>query len=70
MAVKRFRLPGPVDAARADEIRASLATLPGVGEVRLEQGTDLVSAEVDDEVVSDDELLAAIGRAGIEASLA
>jgi hypothetical protein len=69
MAMKRFRLPRQVNADEADEIRRELVQLPGVGSANVTSGHDLVSAEVDDGLVSDDELLAAIGRAGIEAEL-
>jgi hypothetical protein len=60
----RLRLP-PIDEPRRGEVRSSLVDLPGVAEVRFAEGEVVVVA--DPNVVSDDELLAAIGEAGVEA---
>jgi len=51
----------------ADEIRSEITELPGVGDVHVAPGEQDVAVETDDEVLSDDEILAAIGRAGVEA---
>jgi hypothetical protein len=60
----RLRLP-PLDDPRRGEVRSSLVDLPGVAEVRFAEGEVVVVA--DPNVVSDDELLAAVGEAGVEA---
>jgi hypothetical protein len=60
----RLRL-SPLDDPRRGEVRSSLVDLPGVAEVRFAEGEVVVVA--DPNVVSDDELLAAVGEAGVEA---
>ena len=60
----RLRLP-PLDDPRLGEVRSSLVDLPGVAEVRFAEGEVVVVA--DPNVVSDDELLAPVGEAGVEA---
>jgi copper chaperone CopZ len=70
MALKRFRLPAEPDADQADELRGELTELPGVGDVHVEAGEREVAVETDDDVLSDDEILAAIGGAGVEATQA
>ena len=69
MALRRFRLPNAPDEGMAEEIRSEITELPGVGDVHVAPGEQDVAVETDDEVLSDDEILAAIGRAGVEASL-
>jgi hypothetical protein len=69
MARKRFRLPEAPGEGRAEEIRSELAQLPGIGAVRVGAGEVELVVETDEDVLSDDELLAAIGRAGVEATL-
>jgi hypothetical protein len=62
----RLRLR-PIGEPRRDEVRTSLLDLPGVAEVRFSDEEVVVVA--DPKIVSDDELLAAVGEAGIEAHL-
>jgi copper chaperone CopZ len=69
MGLRRFRLPAAPDEAVADEVRSEITELPGVGDVHVAPGDQDVAVETDDDVISDDEILAAIGRAGIEARL-
>jgi copper chaperone CopZ len=69
MGLRRFRLPTPPDEATAEEIRSEITELPGVGDVHVAPGEQDLAVETDDEVLADDEILAAIGRAGIEARL-
>lgn len=69
MARKRFRLPEAPGEGRAEEIRSELAELPGIGAIRVGSGEVEVVVETDEDVLSDDEILAAIGRAGVEATL-
>jgi copper chaperone CopZ len=69
MGLRRFRLPAAPDEAIADEVRSEITELPGVGDVHVAPGEQDVAVETDDDVISDDEILAAIGRAGIEARL-
>ena len=69
MACKRFRLPEAPDHGRAEEIRSELAQLPGIGAIRVGAGEVELVVETDEDVLSDDEILAAIGRAGVEATL-
>ena len=69
MGLRRFRLPTTPDAVMADEIRSEITELPGVGDVHVAPGEQDVAVETDDDVMADDEILAAIGRAGIEARL-
>ena len=64
MGLRRFRRRTTRDEATADEIRSELTELPGVGDVHLAPGEQDVAVETDDEVLADDEILAAIGRAG------
>ena len=70
MALRHFHLPSEPDEALADEIRDEITELPGVGDVHVAPGEREVAVETNDDVLSDDEILAAIGRAGIEATLA
>jgi copper chaperone CopZ len=70
MALRHFHLPSEPDEAQADEIRDEITELPGVGDVHVAPGEREVVVETNDDVLSDDEILAAIGRAGIEATLA
>ena len=60
---RRFRLPAS-DGAQ-DALDAVLV-VPGVARAALEPGSRELVADVEPGVVSDDELLAAIGRGGIE----
>ncbi|HYG71708.1 MAG TPA: hypothetical protein VEC15_05405 [Actinomycetota bacterium] len=69
MARKRFRLPEAPGDGRAEEIRSELAELPGIGDIHVAPGEVEIVVEADREVLSDDEILAAIGRAGVEATL-
>jgi len=69
VALKRFRPPDPPDDALVAEIRDEIAGLPGVGDLRVEPGERDVAVETDEAMLSDDEILAAIGRTGVEASL-
>jgi copper chaperone CopZ len=69
MALTHFRLPNEPDAAQADEIRDEITELPGVGDVHVAPGERELAVETNDDVLSDDEILAAIGRAGVEATL-
>ena len=69
MGLRRFRLPSVPDDALAEEIRAEITELPGVGGVHVAPGEQDVAVETDDAVLADDEILAAIGRAGVEARL-
>ena len=69
MGLRRFRLPAAPDETTADELRSEITELPGVGDVHVAPGEQEVAVETDDDVISDDEILAAIGRAGIEARL-
>ena len=69
MALKRFRLPTEPDADLADELRDELTELPGIGDVHVTEGEIEIAVETDEGVLSDDEILAAIGRAGVEATL-
>jgi copper chaperone CopZ len=62
----RLRLP-PLDEPRRGEVRSSLVDLPGVADVRFSDTADEVLVIADPNVVSDDELLAAVGEAGVEA---
>jgi copper chaperone CopZ len=68
MALKRFVLPVDPDEDLADELRSMLTDLPGVGDVHVEAGEREVAVETDEDVLSDDEILAAIGGAGVEAT--
>ena len=69
MTRKRFQLPQAPDDARAEEIRSELAELPGMGDIHVAGGEVEIVVDADEGVVSDDEILAAIGRAGVEATL-
>jgi len=62
----RLGLPDLDEDARGD-VRASLVDLPGVGEVRFGRDGAEVVVTADPNVVSEDELLAAIGEVGVEA---
>jgi hypothetical protein len=70
MALKRFRLPLEPDEGQAEEMRSEITELPGVGDVHVAAGEREVAVETDEDMLSDDEILAAIGRAGIDATLA
>lgn len=69
MTTRRFGLPQEPDAGQAAEIRDEVATLPGVDDVQVRSGERLVVVEADEAMTTDDELLASIGRVGIEATL-
>lgn len=62
----RFRIPGADEHDRA-AIRQTLVELPGVKAVRIDPNGGAVTVVTDPDVVSDDELLAAIGESGFGA---
>ena len=65
----RFRIPDADEQARA-AVRQTLVELPGVEAVRVDPRDDVVVVVADPDVISDDELLAAIGENGFEAERA
>lgn len=69
MTTRRFRLPQEPNAGQVAEIKDEVGTLPGVADVQVRGGERLVVVEADEAMTTDDELLASIGRVGIEATL-
>ena len=61
---RRFQLPV---ADGSDEARDAVLVVPGVARAALDPGSRELVADIEPGVVSDDELMAAIGRGGIEA---
>ncbi len=64
--VYRLMLP-ELDDGERDGVRGSLVDLPGVEDVRFALEGHEVVVTADPNVVSDDELLAAVGETGVEA---